>query len=572
MSQPAMSPPVTRGTRTHQTVLQSVRVAAAPEAGLRPARPAWCTLPSGRLAAACVADHGDVVVLSPTLSRLGRLPLGDLLGRTGAVHALAGARGLRAPPGPPGVLVVAGADDGGVALVDADGDAALVPMRKKITANVDGLSTRRAARVVATLAARHSSAGHPVDAVAAAWVDGAGLVVASACCAAGEDGLDSAAVIVAWALPEGCDAGEEPPALAPEMCARDGVVVHHQRDARVLTLEASPREGGVVRLVAALENGVIAVDVSWDALAARAAELRQLKAVEPGRFGPGRPQWEAEMHAALARGVPAVLSWPSGAMTDFGRILRAADAGGDFVVFGGEDDCVYWARLDRRVGLGGASLDVDAPPPGARRHRQWLVQHGSFVGGLAVRDGMVASAAWDGKVMVSPLPVDNQARAGAGEGADAVAVAVAGAGADADVGGMECRVSESLVVQDAGAGKTFWHVEWVEPGVLYAAVMENVEKRCLLYRIELLTAEEDSGEGSEATAGSLGYPVAAVAAARADGWEAAAAPLADGWADVPLPIGTILGPPVDEWPSGVAESAQEGGGVESESPQRTSAA
>jgi hypothetical protein len=233
------------------------------------------------------------------------------------------------------------------------------------------------------------------------------------------------------------------------------------------------------------EGSVVAVDAYYHSLAVAIDDIRRAS-VRPEGFSEeeGRA-WQERLQRVVNERcwfatVPTAVNWGMGARGLYGRVLCAVDAGGDWVVFGGEDDCVYGALLDRRV----LPLDgnVESTPQAAARHL--FTQHGSFVSGVAVRDGMVASAGWDGKLVVAPM---------------------VGEGSSVPLHG--CRVVEAVVAEDIGPGKTFWRVEWVEPGVMYAATVENVSKRCMLLKVELRTGEEGEDYGSDETAPS---PIAVV--------------------------------------------------------------
>jgi hypothetical protein len=156
------------------------------------------------------------------------------------------------------------------------------------------------------------------------------------------------------------------------------------------------------------------------------------------------------------------------------------DGGGQRVVFGGEDDCVYGSWLERQQYQDVMERREAVPHPAPMESgRERYGQHQSFVSGVAVRDGMVASAGWDGKVYISPM------------------IEPDGTVADG------CRVDGPVLVADLPAGKTFWRVEWPRPDVLLVATVEGTNKRSTLWHVDLCSGEDDPEDsGSVATAAS----------------------------------------------------------------------
>jgi hypothetical protein len=170
---------------------------------------------------------------------------------------------------------------------------------------------------------------------------------------------------------------------------------------------------------------------------------------------------------------------------DYGRVLAVvwADDRCDRVVFSGEDDGTYCSMLGGTVGVTVALHTRQCQRPTANRVA--LGRHESYVSGVAVRDGFMVSAGWDGRLVLRKV-------AGMESGTPAnVQVSCAAARYSRLVGEND---DEHLLFQTT-PGKTLWRVEWPLPGVLYVSSRE-LSGRCIIHRI-LLSCGEDSDDDED---------------------------------------------------------------------------
>lgn len=469
---PVSHPRITSGSDVRETCLISAKVALNADES-RPPRPAWTTLFSGYVACACVANATDVVISNASFDRLGRLPLGDTL--ENSVQALCACPASAGD----GYFVLASGGNGYVVIVDAS-EEALVPMRKHMTDD-----TPDKPRIIATLMPPDPAVGRPIACLAVAECRD-GLAVFGSFW--DERGFSR---VVVWVLRTGFESrvrkvrkagsgsgnenengeagveGEDPAGddVDEVVVVRGAVCFSSLAGARIPSLDAAARDDGLVsRVVITIDDddggkgNVIALDLRFDLLLLSEAAMEDAyrSAIAEG--------WtDATQHVINLRNwgldIPMDIYYGDIVRCEYGRVLCALDGGGQWVIFGGEDDRVYRAALYQLSSPRGAVGRSTGP---LQPQRAILVQHHSFVSGVAIRDGMVASAGWDGRLLISPIFNER------GETAS------------------ECRVaSEPVVVATAGAGKTFWAVEWPERDILHVASLEGVSKRCLLHKIEL---------------------------------------------------------------------------------------
>lgn len=427
------------GRQRQNTPLLSNR--AAQYAGFRrPFRPAWCSLSSGYVAAACLMDGSDVVLLDPNLERLGRWHFPCAVAAIAALsHGSAGA------------LVVALCDGRGLVVNAAEEN--LLPLRRKASSGIAASSRNVSAdndetAVDAQLSPRNSSSSdvsHMQPQIAQlAYLQAPivedkdipmnhviGLTLSESTSPAAFIALLDGRLFV-WSLAYlddvvGC--GPIQPLevyRAPSACSITCLSAFPS-SAQVRQVHSLDGESCDVNVLVGLDSGsVVVVTVPPSALLQHDSSLT---------WSGGDSRYHRDID---------VMS-PPHLRCDYGRVLDVRWTSLGRIVFCGEDDAVYCADLRRRLS------------------RLRLGSHESYAASVDVHGEHILSAGFDGKLLLWTLQSNfDQLK-------------------QSDFVG-----DDGTLIASTEPGKTYWRVEWPQPRVIYVSSCESQMGRCLLHRIELI--------------------------------------------------------------------------------------